>query len=252
MRSLLRACTAGLAFTSCSLLAGDGPDDSSGTVRVFAAASLAEAFEHIAARFESANPGVGVQLNFGPSSGLREQLLEGAPADVFASADEVNMDRLVGAGLIDGTPSVFAVNVVEIAVPAGNPGGVTGLADLAEPGLLVGLCAAGVPCGDLARRTLAEAGVEPSLDSEEPDVRSLLTKLAAGELDVGLVYRTDVLAAAHDVDGIAVPDAVAATTRYPIGVLEDAPNSEGGAAFVRFVNGAAGREVLTSLGFGEP
>jgi molybdate transport system substrate-binding protein len=256
MRSGTLILTAVLVLAACSTgdAAGDDTDRGgrTGTVLVFAAASLTDSFEEIGTAFEAANPGVEVELNVGPSSGLREQILEGAPADVFASADEANMDELVDAGRIDGTPSVFAENVVEIAVPAGNPGGVTDLGSLADDGLLVGLCAEGVPCGELARETLIAAGVEASVDTEEPDVRSLLTKLAAGELDAGVVYRTDVLAAGGSVDGIEVPAGVAAMTRYPIAVVDDAPNPDVATAFVAFVTGAEGRRRLASAGFGEP
>jgi molybdate transport system substrate-binding protein len=221
----------------------------SGSVRVFAAASLTDTFAAIEAAFEDAEPGVDVELNFAGSSTLREQILGGAPADVFASADEPDMDRVVAAGAVAGQPEVFARNRMEIAVPVENPGGVNGLADLAEPDLLVGLCAVGVPCGDLARRVFAAAGIDPAVDTEEPDVRALLTKVAAGELDAGLVYVTDVLAAAGQVEGIDVPAGADIDTAYPIAVLDEAPNAAGAQAFVDFVLSDAVRRILDDDGF---
>ncbi len=220
-------------------------------VLVSAAASLTDAFGAVATAFEAANPGVDVVLNLAGSSTLRQQILEGAPADVFASADESNMERVVEAGEAAGPPAVFARNRLRIAVPPGNPAGVTGLADFADEGLLVGLCAEAVPCGAFARRALARAGVRPAVDTEEPDVRSLLTKIALGELDAGIVYATDV-APAHRVQGIAIPDDENVTARYPIVLLAHAPEPRAGAAFVAFVLSDGGQEILRQHGFVSP
>ncbi len=164
------------------------------TLAVFAAASLTDSFEVLAAAFEAGHPGVTVTLNFAASSALREQILAGAPADVFASASADDMNRLAAAGALAGEPRVFARNRMVIAVPAGNPAGITGLEDFADPGRLIGLCAEEIPCGRYAREALASAGVTPSPDTLEPDVRALLTKVAAGELDAGIVYATDIAA----------------------------------------------------------
>ena len=153
--------------------AGCGGEDGDGRVRVFAAASLTEAFGELAGAYEETNPSVTVELNVAGSSALREQILEGAPADVFASADEANMAELVEAGEVVGVPQTFATNRMAIGVPPGNPGAVGGLADLADDELLVGLCAQGVPCGDLARSVLGTAGVEASVDTNEPNVGAL-------------------------------------------------------------------------------
>ena len=233
-----------LAALGCS--SGEG---SEGTVTVFAAASLTDAFTEMAGAFEQ-SAGVDVQLNFGPSSALRNQILEGAPADVFAPADEANMEAVVEGGEAED-PTVFARNRLEIAVPAGNPGAVEGRGDFADPDLLIGLCAEEVPCGRLAREVLARAGVEPAVDTNEPDVRALLTKIASGDLDAGLVYRTDVRAAGSDVDGIGVPGR-AVETLYPISVLERADDSEPAAVFVDFVLSDAGQAILRDAGFQPP
>jgi molybdate transport system substrate-binding protein len=244
---LVAACGAGGGGRSEP--AGAGP---SGSVLVFAAASLTDAFADIEAAFEAAEPGVDVVVNLAGSSSLREQILEGAPADVFASANQANMDAVVDAGMASGEPRVFAVNSLQIAVPAGNPAGVTGLADLARPDLLVGLCAEGVPCGDFGRRALAAAGVTPAPDTEEPDVRALLTKIEAGELDAGIVYVTDVRSASGGVEGIDIPDDVNVAADYPIVALAEAPNPEGAEAFVHFVLSGAGRSLLDQRGFSSP
>lgn len=233
-----------LAAAGCA----SGGDDRR-ALHVFAAASLTDAFGEIEEAFEADHPDVDVVLNLGGSSSLREQILAGAPAAVFASADAASMDALVDAGEIAGTPEPFATNELELAVPGENRAGVSSLTDLARDDLLVGLCAEPVPCGDLARRVLHAAGVIPALDTEEPDARSLLTKLAEGELDVGLVYRTDVLAAGSDVRGIELPDDLSVSTAYPIATLTD----DGAARdFVGFVLGDDGQGILDRFGFGAP
>lgn len=228
---------------------GQGGGTSTEEVLVSAAASLTDAFGQIEAEFELAHPGVDVVMNFGPSSGLREQILEGAPADVYASADSSNMDEIVEAGEADGDPQIFASNLLQIAVPAGNPAGVTGLADFADPDLLIGLCAEGVPCGRFARQALDQAGVEPALDTNEPDVRALLTKVGAGELDAGITYVTDVMAAPTSVEGVDIPPDQNIVALYPITVLAAAPNPEGARSFVEFVLSEQGAGILAAYGF---
>ena len=221
-----------------------------GTVTVLAAASLTDAFADIEADFEAAHPDADLEVSYGGSSALRDQVLSGQPTDAFASASDAAMDDLVEAGAVDGEPQGFATNELEIVVPAGNPAGIEGLADLAEDDALVGLCAEEVPCGDFGRRALQGAGVEPAPDTDEPDVRSLLDKVASGELDVGLVYATDVAAAGDAVEGIEVPDDDNVVATYPIARLADAPNPAGAAAFVEFVLGDEGQAVLAEFGFG--
>lgn len=228
---------------------GAAPEDQ---VVVSAAASLHLAFREIEAAFEAANPGTDVVLNVAGSSSLRDQILEGAPVDVYASADMFNMNAVADAGLVDGSPQVFATNRMIIAVPTGNPGGVLGIADLAREDLLIGLCAEGVPCGDLARRVLAAAGVNAEIDTNESDVRALVTKIEAAELDAGLVYSSDVEAAGGSLSGIAIDDEDNVVTDYPIGALVGSPNPDGGAAFLQFVLSSSGRSILLDFGFGTP
>jgi molybdate transport system substrate-binding protein len=222
-----------------------------GDITVFAAASLTDAFTELGTTFESENPDASVEFNFGASSALREQILAGAPADVFASANPSNMDQVVDGGAASG-PEDFVTNLLEIAVPAGNEAGVTGLDDFADPDLLVGLCAEEVPCGEFGREALANAGITPSIDTNEPDVRSLLTKIEAGDLDAGIVYVTDVMAAGDAVEGVDIPADENVIATYPIAALTDAANAEVAGAFVDFALSNEGQEILQSYGFDAP
>jgi molybdate transport system substrate-binding protein len=223
-----------------------------GEVLVSAAASLTDAFGEIEAAFEEANPDVDVVLNLGSSSTLREQILEGAPADVFASANTSNMDQLVEAEEVAVDPEIFVTNLLQIAVPAGNPAGVAGLDDFARDELLIGLCAEDVPCGQFAREALSLAGVAPEIDTNEPDVRALLTKVEAGELDAGITYVTDVLSTGGTVDGVDIPDDQNVIAEYPIAVLASAPNPSAAEAFVEFVLSEEGQAILGEYGFASP
>jgi molybdate transport system substrate-binding protein len=222
-----------------------------GDLLVSAAASLTDAFAEVETAFEAANPGVDVVLNLGSSSSLREQILEGAPADVFASANTSNMDQVVEADAAFD-PHIFATNLLQIAVPDGNEAGVTGLDDFANEDLLIGLCAEDVPCGDFARQALEKAGVNPSIDTNEPDVRALLTKIEAGELDAGIVYVTDVLSTAGSVEGIDISQEDNVVASYPIAALTAAPNPDAAAAFVEFILSAQGQAILPDFGFTAP
>jgi molybdate transport system substrate-binding protein len=221
-------------------------------VLVSAAASLTDAFGEVAKAFEAAHPKTRVVLNLGASSTLRTQILEGAPVDVFASADTTNMAPVVVAGRVAGRPRVFARNLLQIAVPKGNPGKVKGLADFSREKLLIGLCAPQVPCGVYARQILARAGVVPSVDTEEPDVRALLTKVEAGELDAGITYVTDVASTHGRVQGIDIPMAQNVVAAYPIALLTRAPHPQAATAFVAFVMSHAGQAILRRYGFRAP
>ena len=223
------------------LLAGcaAAPAQQQQTVTVFAAASLTEAFDELALRFEAANPGVDVVLSYGGSSALATQIGEGAPADVFAAASEDAMQPLTDVY------EVFATNTLQLAVPIGNPAGVEALADLAEPSLVLALCAPEVPCGAASQALFEAAGLAPVADTYEQDVKAVLTKVELGEVDAGLVYRTDVRSA--DVEGIALPEAEDVVNRYPITALTPA-----GGAFADYVRSAERRAVLDRLGFGAP
>jgi molybdate transport system substrate-binding protein len=221
----------------------------SGDLTVYAAASLQAAFDELATQFEQRHPSLRVQpVTYDGSSTLATQIIEGAPADVFAAADEPNMQKVVDAGLASD-PELFATNTLTLVVPAGDPGGIDGLEDLADPDRTVVLCAAEVPCGAASATLLANAGVDPSVDSYEQNVTAVLTKVAAGEADAGLVYVTDA-ATTGAVDAIEVPGADGVVNRYPIAAVTGAANPEAAGAFVAFVLGDEGRRVLAALGFG--
>jgi molybdate transport system substrate-binding protein len=222
-----------------------------GTVTVFAAASLTDVFTDLGDRLERENPQLTVQFNFAGSSALAAQISQGAPADVFASANTTQMDVVTGAGL--GTePAVFAANVLEIAVPKGNPGKVTGLADFGNPDLALAVCAPDVPCGAAARAVFTDAGITARPDTEEEDVKAALTKVQLGEVDAALVYATDVRAAGSAVEGIPFPEADRAVNDYPICTLSTAPNPTAARAFVELVTSPSGRSALAAAGFRTP
>lgn len=223
-----------------------------GELLVSAAASLEEAFGEIEVAFESAHQGVEVNLNLGGSSALREQILEGAPVDVFASASASNMDQLVASGDVGGDPARFVTNTLQIAVPAGNPAGVSSLDDFDRAELLLGLCAVAVPCGEFAREALDNAGVTPAIDTEEPDVRALLTKVGAGELDAGITYVTDIVSSGGTVEGVVIPDQHNVVASYWIATLAGSGNPEAAEAFVVFVLSEEGQAILAGYGFGPP
>jgi len=233
---------------------GGGTDSAkvTGTVTVFAAASLTESFTRIGKDFEAANPGSKVTLNFGGSSALATQINQGAPADVFASAAPANMKTVTDAGNGDGTPTTFVKNQLVIAVPKGNPKGVTGLASLTRSGVKVALCAEQVPCGAAAQKALDAAGVKLTPVTLEQDVKAALSKVKLGEVDAALVYRTDVKAAPADVAGVEFPESAGAINDYPIIVVKNAPNKAGAQAFVAHVLSDKGKSVLTQAGFQTP
>jgi molybdate transport system substrate-binding protein len=232
--------------------AAGASSDLQGSITVFAAASLTDAFDEVGSAFEDANPGVSVEFNYGGSSDLRDQILGGAPADVFASANTSNMDAVAEGDGLDGEPETFVTNVLEIAVPPGNPGDIEGLDDFGDDSKLIGLCAEEVPCGEFGREALANAGVTPAPDTNEPDVRSLLEKVESGDLDAGIVYVTDVQAAGDAVEGIEIPEEDNVVAQYPIATLAESGSPDVAEAFVEFVLSDDGQEILQSFGFGPP
>jgi molybdate transport system substrate-binding protein len=237
--------------------AGAGSDvgarrDSEWTLVVFAAASLTEAFSRLGETFETAHPGVSVRFSFAGSSTLAQQITQGAPADVFAAASPATMAQITGAELAEGRPVVFARNRLAIAVPADDPGEITGLRDLAAPGRKVVLCAPQVPCGAAAREALAAAGVSVRPVSHELDVKAALTKVVLGEADAALVYRTDVKAAQGKVRGIEFPESAKAVNDYPIVAVRGAAQPVLAAEFVQLVRSEQGRSVLAQAGFEVP
>lgn len=254
---MTRALLALVLLLPVGLVAGCGGDEDGTTLRVLAAASLAGPFEELAEEFERTHDGVEVELSSGGSTDLVAQVREGAPADVLATADTATMDVAVADGLTDGAPRTIATNVLQLAVPPGNPAGVTGLADLdgpADPSADVALvvCAPEVPCGAAAQRVARAAGVELSPVSEERSVSDVLGKVVSGEADAGLVYVTDVRAAGDAVEGIVLPEAAEAVNRYPVAALADSAEPDLAQEFLDLVLGDLGRQVLRDAGFGPP
>jgi molybdate transport system substrate-binding protein len=244
----LVGCGGGSATSGGSAAASAGV---TGSVTVFAAASLTESFTRIGKDFETANPGTTVKFNFAGSSALATQINQGAPADVFASAAPKNMQTVTGAGNAEGSPTTFVKNRLVIAVPKGNPKGVKGLADLAEPGVKVALCAPEVPCGAAAQKALAAGKVTVKPVTLEQDVKAALSKVTLGEVDAALVYRTDAKAQPK-VHAVEFPESAGAINEYPIVVLKNAPDKAGGQAFVAYVLSDEGKAVLTEAGFQGP
>jgi molybdate transport system substrate-binding protein len=223
-----------------------------GTLTVFAASSLTGVFGTLGNQLKAANPGLDIRFSFAGSSALATQITQGAPADVFAAASPTTMATVTDAKLASGSPAVFTQNVLEIAVPKGNPGHVTGLADFAKPALTLAICAPDVPCGTAATKVFAAAKITPKPDSLEEDVKAALTKVSLAEVDAALVYTTDVQAAGGTVHGISFPEAEKAVNKYPICVLSAAPNKAAAQGFVDLVRSAEGQAVLTAAGFRSP
>ncbi len=230
---------------------------------VFAAASLTNAFDEMAAAFSAQNPGVRVVFNFANSSQLATQIAEGAQADVFASANEMQMGVAFSAGHIDGPSVTFATNRLAILVPADNPAGIGGLDDLAEPGVKLVLVVPGAPIRDYTNQVFETLAADPAygieyldainlnLVSEEENVRQLTSKIALGEADAGVVYTSDVTPdIANRVQLIEIPDEVNVIATYPIGLVTGASQPETGRAFIAFVLSDEGQAILNRWGFG--
>jgi molybdate transport system substrate-binding protein len=235
-------------------LAACGSDESGGddatTITVYAASSLTATFAEIGKEFEGAHDGVKVDFNFGGSSDLVTQIQEGAPADVFASADTATMTKLVDDDLAGADPQDFATNTLEIVVPPGNPAGITSFQDLAKKGLNLVVCAPEVPCGAAAQSVAENAGVTLSPVSEEQSVTDVLAKVTSGEADAGLVYVTDVKAAGDQVEGIPFPESGSVVNTYPIVPVEGTGESDLAEEFIDLVLGDTGQEILSDAGFG--
>ncbi|MEP7114785.1 MAG: molybdate ABC transporter substrate-binding protein [Ilumatobacteraceae bacterium] len=224
----------------------------SGDVVVFAASSLTEAFTEIGDAFKADNPDANVVFTFAGSGDLVTQIGEGAPADVFASADDTNMTKLTEAGESAGQPVAIAKNAMEIIVEKGNPKAITGVADLAKPDLLVVLCADTVPCGKSAAAVLENAAVSLTPVSLEDKVKGVVTKVSAGEADAGIVYVSDVNAVGDAAEGVEIPADINVVNNYPMVVTKEATNTAGAKAFVDYVASPAGQIILAKYGFLAP
>lgn len=246
-----------LLLTGCGTVGSaaqrtDGPDTAvTGQLTVLGAASLTMSFTKLGADFERAHPGTQVRFSFGSSATLAAQITQGAPADVFAAASPVTMQTVTNAGGATD-PRNFASNTLEIAVPVGNPGKIAGLSDFADSTKKIAICAPEVPCGAAAAKVFAVAKITPKPDTLEQDVKATLAKVSTNEVDAGLVYRTDVIAAAKQVDGIAFGESDQAINEYPIATLTESTNRVTADAFVAYVVSEAGQAELRKAGFGTP
>ena len=229
------------------------PDNAPGqsAITVFAAASLKGTFTEIGRQFEAENEDVTVTFSFAGSADLAAQLQQGAPADVFASADAANMTKAIDDDLVSYVAD-FATNRLQIATPPGNPAGIGSFGDLADDDVKVVLCAAQVPCGAAAAAVEKAAGIDIEPVSEEQSVTDVLGKVISGEADAGLVYVTDVKAARDRVNGVPFPEAGDAVNTYPIAALKRADEDGLAEAFISFVTGREGQAVLSPAGFGKP
>lgn len=256
VRTLALAFVAALSLAACGGVAttssSPAPDRVSGDLTVLAAASLTAAYNQIGHDFMKAHPEARVTFSFGGSSTLVTQILQGAPADVLASADQPNMQKLVDGGLADGQPAVFTQNRLQIVVQAGNPKKIAGLADLANPNLVVDLCAPAVPCGSYATQAFARAGVKVTPKSQEQDVKSVVTRVSLGEADAGIVYTTDVKAGGTTVEGVDIPADQNVIATYPIVRVKGTRNPVTASAFIDWVVGATGQKILAQYGFTRP
>lgn len=231
--------------------ASNSPSSTSliGNINVFAAASLTASFNALGISFHRANPGVGVNFNFAGTPTLVTQIEQGAPADVFASADTTNMDRLTADGLTSGSSQVFARNQLEIVVAPGNPRGISSLADLAKPGVIYITEGPTVPAGKYSLQALAAAGVKVTPKSLETSVTAVISKIELGEADAGLVYTTDVTAAGSKVQGVAIPAADNVIATYPIVAVKGTKYMDVANAFIDYVVSATGQSTLATFGF---
>ncbi|MCY1159557.1 MAG: modA [Citricoccus sp.] len=255
MRRALSALAAVSALATTGCTGGPAAQDSPAgdvTLTVFAAASLSDVFEEIGEDFEAEHPGVTVRFNVAGSSGLVQQITAGAPADVFASADEPTMARAVSAGAVSGEPRPFASNVLTLVTPPDNPAGITSLADAAAEGVDLVVCAPQVPCGSATATLAGDAGLALDPVSEESSVTDVLGKVTSGEADAGLVYVTDATRAGEAVHTVDPDRARSAVNTYPIATLADSERAGLAEAFVEHVLGTQGQEVLRHAGFGHP
>jgi len=247
--SLLAVAVAGCSSSSSSPSASSSPP--TGTITVFAAASLMDTFTQLGKQFEAAHKGDTVKFSFGPSSGLSTQITSGAPADVFASASPTNMDTVVKAGDASN-PQTFAKNTMEVAVPPDNPAKVTSVNDLAKSSVKVAVCAPQVPCGVVAAEVFKNAGITVKPVTEATDVSSVVTEVETGNVDAGMVYVTNVLSEGSKLKGIAIPADENASTLYPIATITSSKHASIAKEFVDYVLSPAGQQVLTAAGFQKP
>lgn len=259
-RVLLFSCVA-LGLVACGSSGGTVSDTTNttsssgvvGTITVSAAASLTEAFTQIGDDFEAANPGASVTFSFDSSATLAQQIIDGAPVDNFASADQANMTKLQDAGKVVGTPTVIAENSLVIVTKPGNPTGIQSVADLAGAGV-VSLCGETVPCGRFAQQVLDQAGVSIPEDqiTRGQNAKTTISAVSEGDAVAGIVYVTDAVAAGSAVSPVTIPTEINAVATYPMAVVTASMNEPLAQAFVAYVAGPEGQAVLRDAGFAAP
>src|SRR5215469_13264008 len=255
--AVIAAGLAAVAAAGCSNSSSSSPSSAgssapvTGTITVFAASSLTGAFTQLGKQFEAAHKGDTVKFSFGPSSGLSTQITSGAPADLFASASPKNMQEVVSAGDASN-PQNFAKNTMEVAVPPNNPAKVTSVNDLAKKSVKVALCQPQVPCGKVAAEVFKNAGITVKPVTLQPDVKSVLTLVETGNVDAGMVYVTDVMAAGSKVKGVTIPANINASTLYPIATISSSKHKSEAQAFMNYVLSPTGQQVLAAAGFQKP
>jgi molybdate transport system substrate-binding protein len=255
--ALVSSATVALLVAACG---GSGSQSSAsppagqvtGNLTVLAAASLTDAFNKMGEQFKAQHSGADVKFSYAGSPTLVTQIQQGAPADVFASADQANMQKVVDGGLNSKQPKVFARNKLEIVVQAGNPKQIKSVADLANPAIRVDVCAPGVPCGTYATSVFSNANAKITPVSQEDNVKAVVTKVSLGEADAGIVYATDVKAGGDKVQGVTIPDDQNVMASYPIVQLKAATNEKAAQAFITLVTGSEGQKTLAGYGFLSP
>lgn len=245
---LLAACGGSGSQASASPSAGQV----TGNLTVLAAASLTDVFNKLGERFRAEHAGVAVRFSYAGSPTLVTQIQQGAPADVFASADQSNMQKVLDGGLSSGQPRVFARNRLQILVQSGNPRQIRSVADLSNPAIKVDVCAPSVPCGSYATSVFARAAVKVTPVSQEDNVKAVVTKVSLGEADAGIVYSTDVKAGGNEVQGVSIPDDQNVLAAYPVVQLKSATNEKAAQAFIALLTGPEGQKTLAGYGFLSP
>ena len=236
-------------FTACT---SESDNRETTTLEVYAASSLATPFADAGLAYEKAHPGVKVEFNWGASSDLARFVQEGAPADVFASADVTNMDKVETQDLLDSQSVIFATNYLEIIVEKGNPLDISSLQDLENPDLIFVTTSPDVPIGKYTAEVLKKAGVSITPDSFENNVKGIMLKVASGEADTGIVYHSEVVASDGQVEGVKIPTDLNIVAKYPIGVIKNSANQKQAQGFVDFLLSPEGQALLTQYGFGLP
>lgn len=221
------------------------------TLTILAAASFTDVLPQVAEEYMTEHPNVTIDVSFGSSAALAQQVVSGAPADAIITASSKTMQPVTEADVAVGEPVTIAQNRLEIAVPADNPGNVATLQDFTKPDLKLALCAESVPCGTAADQAFAKAGITPSVDTREQDVRAVLTKVQLGEVDAGIVYRTDVVAAGDQVKGVTIPDADNVTVQNQAVAIKG-DNEEAATEFVEFLSDDAAQDAFSAAGFDAP